>query len=103
MNNVTPRPRRGAFTGVAGSDGGVFVLSGVLSGPLPGLFEPPGALGFLLLGLTVAVVEPVLEFAVFSFGREVRNAPRTSSSCRLAETPTPKALRQTNPKIMTLI
>src|ERR1041385_602502 len=81
MNNVTPRPRRRALTGVEDSDGlgpgfdgpG---LTGVLSGGLFGLFEPVVDFGRRRLGL--AVVPPV--FAVLSFGRDVRNAPRTSSS-----------------------
>jgi len=59
--------------------------------------EPAGCLGRLLL---VFVAAP--ELAGFSFGRDVRNAPRTSSSCAGAATPITTAQRQTNPKNMTL-
>ena len=72
-------PRRGAFTGFEGS----LVVDGPEIAGFPGVFS---------VGLVVTVSElPVLvvfclvwsrqpEVAVFSFGREVRNAPRTSSS-----------------------
>jgi len=65
------------------------------------LLGPDGALGLRWLGL--AVVPLLLLLAGFSLGREVRNAPRTSPSCAIAATATPKAHRQTSPKTMTLI
>src|ERR1051326_814673 len=104
MNNVTPRPRRRALTGVEDSDGlgpgfdgpG---LTGVLSGGLFGLFEPVVDFGRRRLGL--AVVPPV--FAGLSFGRDVRNAPRTSSSLTGgAGIPITTAPRKTSPKTITL-
>jgi len=69
-----------------------FLSVGLLSGV-------GAAFGRLLLGLVA-----VPEFAGLSFGREVRNAPRTSSlSCRAgAATPAITAQRQTNAKTMTL-
>jgi hypothetical protein len=80
---------RRALTDVDGDEVGVDPdgpgLFGVLSTGLFGLFEPvlvepvllepPVDLGFRLLGLAV-----VPELAGLSLGREVRNAPRTSSS-----------------------
>src|SRR5688572_33436221 len=84
MNNVSPKPMRDALTGFSGVDVGVGVsvwtgvlaVAGVLSGDLPGLFETAAGLGRLLFGF---VAGP--ELAGFCFGRDVRNAPRTSSSC----------------------
>jgi hypothetical protein len=106
MNNVTPRPMRRALTGVtgAGVGSGFFgVLSGLLECPDPVLpepllpdpvlpdpfepelpepepvpvppLEPPPSIGFLRLVFGV-----VLVLGGLFFGREVRNAPRTSSS-----------------------
>src|SRR6185295_18049148 len=101
--NVNPMPMRGAFTGF---DGPVEVddpevsgcFPGCFSGVFSGLFEIGGCFGRLLLGLAV-----VPEVADFSLGREVRNAPRTSSSCITgAAIPITTAQRQTNPKTMTL-
>src|SRR5215216_4849991 len=103
MNNVSPRPRRGALTGFEGPDvvdDDPEVVSGfpvVFSGGLPGLFGPTVVLGRLWLGLVAA---PLL--AGFSFGREVMKAPRTSSSCAVAAIPIAKPQRQTNAKTMTL-
>src|SRR5687768_9888220 len=111
MNNVSPKPMRGALTGFNGVDvatgvsvlvvAGVSVLTGVgvLSRDLPGLFETAAALGRLLFGF---VAGP--ELAGFCFGRDVRNAPRTSScSCgRGAAVPMTIAHRQTNPNNITL-
>jgi hypothetical protein len=98
---------RGAFTGFKGVEwvedaAGVSVLAGVLagvlSGDLPGLFETAAALGRRLVGLVA-----VPELAGFSFGRDVRNAPRTSSSCaRETAVPMTMAHRQTNPNTITL-
>jgi hypothetical protein len=97
---------RRALTGVAGSDGvdGFFPeLSGfseVLSVGLFGVLElPPPDFGRRRLGFAAT-----LEGVVFSFGRDVRNAPRTSSSsCTIgAATPITKAQTQTNPKTITL-
>jgi hypothetical protein len=102
MNNVSPMPRRGAFTGVAGSDGvddgfEVSGFPGVLSGGLPGLFGP----GLVLVRLRLGLVVPVL--VGLTLGREVRKAPRTSSSCTTgAAIPITTAQRQTRPKTMKL-
>jgi hypothetical protein len=103
MNNVSPIPRRDAFTGVTGSDGlddepEVSGFPGVFSGGLPGLLGPTVDLVRLRLGL--AAVVPV--FDGFSLGREVRKAPRTSSSCAVAAIPNATSQRQTNAKTMTL-
>src|ERR1700752_1431642 len=104
MNNVTPSPMRRALTGVTGSGGIGFLpelsgFTGVLSGGLFGVFEPPPDLYLLRLGFADAS-----DVAGFSFGREVRNAPRTSpSSCTIgAATPITKAQTQTNPRTITL-
>jgi len=110
MNNVSPKPMRGALTGFRGVEAvegvedaaGVSVLAGVLaevlSGDLPGLFETAAALGRRLFGLVA-----VPELAGFSLGRDVRNAPRTSSSCtKGAAVPMTIAHRQTNPNTITL-
>src|SRR5215510_4556354 len=101
MNKVSPTPRRCAFTGVAGSDGvddGPDVPGfSVFSGGLPGLFGPGVVLVRLRLGLAAVPV-----FAGFSLGREVRKAPRTSSSCAVAAIPIATPQRQTNAKTMTL-
>src|ERR1051325_6680913 len=101
MNNVSPRPRRGAFTGVEGSEGvddgpGVFCFSGVFSG-LAGLLWPTVVFCRLWLGLLAVPV-----FAGFTLGREVMNAPRTSSSCAVTAIPIAKLQKQTNAKTMTL-
>src|SRR6185369_3668747 len=107
MNSVTPSPMRRALTGVAGSDGeGAGLcpecsgLLGVLSVGLFGVVEPP-PLDFGCLRLGFAAESEVV---VFSLGREVRKAPRTSSSsCTSgAATPITKAQTQTNPKTITL-
>jgi hypothetical protein len=107
MNNVSPKPIRGALTGFNGVDvatgvsvwTGVLAGVGVLSGDLPGLFETAAVLGRLLFGF---VAGP--ELAGFCFGRDVRNAPRTSScSCGSgAAVPMTIAQRQTNPNTITL-
>src|ERR1043165_2619648 len=73
MNNVTPKPRRRALTGVDDSDGVGVGFDGpdfpvVLSG---GLF------GFGRLRLVLVDVPP--ELTGLSLGRDVINAPRTSS------------------------
>src|SRR5215213_6488638 len=108
---------RRALTGVDGEedvDPDGPGLTGVLSAGLPGrlgaglldpallelgLVEPPLGCGRRLLGLEV-----LLELAGFSLGREVRNAPRTSSSsCTSgAAVPITRAQTQTNPKTITL-
>src|SRR5215207_465912 len=69
----------------------------VFSGGLPGLFGPGVVLVRLRLGLADV---PVL--AGFSLGREVKKAPRTSSSCAVAAIPIATPQRQTNAKTMTL-
>jgi hypothetical protein len=101
INNVNPIPRRGAFTGVAGSDGlddGPEVPGfSVFSGGLPGLFGPGAVLVRLRLGLAAVPV-----FAGFALGRVVRKAPRTSSSCVVAAIPIATPQKQTNAKTMTL-
>jgi hypothetical protein len=105
MNKVTPSPMRRALTGVAESDGGAGLCpecSGLMGGLSEGLFEevePPLDFGRLWLGFAVEA-----EVTVFSLGRDVRNAPRTSSSsCVMgAATPITKAQTQTNPKTITL-
>jgi|SRR5215216_3675698 len=103
MNNVSPRPRREALTGFEGSDvvdDGPEVVAGfpvVFSGGLPGLPGATDVFGRLRLGLLAAP-----ELAGFSFGREVRKAPRTSSSCAVAAIPKAAAQQQTNPKTMTV-
>ena len=88
------------FTGFEGSedttgpDGPGF--SGCFSG-LAGLFE------VTLFGRRLPGLLDEVEGVVFSFGRDVRNAPRTSSSCITgAAIPTTTAHKQTNPKIITL-
>jgi hypothetical protein len=98
---------RRAFTGVEGSDGVdvcpacgglVGVLSTVLSVDLL-VSLGPVVFGRRLL-LTFGVV---LEPAGLSFGREVMNAPRTSSSWTIgAVIPIASAQTQTNPRTMTL-
>jgi hypothetical protein len=76
----------------------VSCLAGVFSAGLLELFAVTLDFGRLLLGLVAAP-----ELAGFSFGRDVRNAPRTSSSCKTgAAIPMRNTLRQTNAKIMTL-
>jgi len=99
MNNVSPIPRRGAFTGVGGADGvddGFEVpgFTGVFSG---GFVGPGVVLGRLRLGFAAV---PVL--VGFTLGREVRKAPRTSSSCAEAAIPIATPQRQKNAKTMTL-
>src|SRR5205085_27927 len=59
-----------------------------------------GVTGFLGLRRFGFVAGP--KVAGLSFGRVVRNAPRTSSSCTGAAIPITTAHRQTNPKAMTL-
>jgi len=79
MNNVSPIPIRGAFTGFDGTLDealeGVTDFPESFSGAFP---ELPGVtlgdLGRLLFGFVAE-----LELAGFAFGREVKNAPRTSS------------------------
>jgi hypothetical protein len=85
---------RRALTGVAAEDGidvfpGVPVFAEVLSAVLSGTFEPElaeGLLGPAFLELPLGFgrrrlgLEVLLELAGLSLGREVRNAPRTSSS-----------------------
>jgi len=101
MNKVTPSPIRRALTGVEESDGldgcpGCPGFTGVLSVDLSEL----GPLGFGRRLFTFAVL---LEFAGLSFGRDVMNAPRTSSSCNAgAAIPITNAQTQTNPKTITL-
>src|ERR1044072_925898 len=105
MNNVTPSPMRRALTGVAGSDGGFGFFPefsgfpGVLSVGLFGVFEPLLDFGRRRLGFAATP-----DLVVFSLGREVRNAPRTSSSsCTIgAATPITKAQTHTIPKTITL-
>jgi hypothetical protein len=59
--------------------------------------------GSVDLGRRLLVFFAVPEVAGFSFGRDVRNAPRTSpSSCKGAANPITTAQRQTSPKAMTL-
>jgi len=105
MNKVKPIPIRAAFTGFEdsledgpdgpdGPDGFPVCFSGGFVVPL----EPPDCFGRLLLGLAA-----LPEVAGFSFGRVVKNAPRTSSSCIAgAALPITTAQRQTNPKAITL-
>jgi len=106
---------RGALTGVAGLEGVVVFpevsdFSGVLTAGLPGLellapgllepafVEPLVVFGRRLLGLAV-----LPEVAGLSFGRDVRNAPRTSSSWITgAAVPITSAQTQTSPKTITL-
>jgi hypothetical protein len=87
---------------VAGFDVTGFEVAGfvavVFSGDLLGLFGATFVFGRFLPGL---VAGP--EVFGFSFGRDVRKAPRTSSSCKAgAAVPRMNTLRQTNPKTMTL-
>src|SRR5687767_9061232 len=104
-NNVRPIPRRGTLTGF---ESPVFTVVPVVSfdpveAVAPSVVFSTGvfadvvvALGRFLLGLVDLV------FAFFSFGREVRNAPRTSSpSC--GGTATAKAAHmKTKPKRIAL-
>jgi hypothetical protein len=72
-------PRRGRFTGFEGS----LELDGAESPDFPVCFSgglPVLAGGMLCLGLLLLGFVAAPEFAGFSFGLEVRNAPRTSSS-----------------------
>jgi hypothetical protein len=107
MYNVIPKPMRRAFTGVTDPDGCDGLLSefpgltGVLSlsTGLFGFVVPPLDFGRLLLGFAEA-----LEPTVFSLGRDVRNAPRTSSSSWGIGDATAIANAQThtNPRTITL-
>jgi hypothetical protein len=98
-----PKPMRAALTGLTGSDGlfdgpGPVGLFGFFSGVLPGSFETL-ALGRLLLGLLA-----LDDAGALSFGRDVKNAPRTSpSSCGAgAAVPIATAHAQTVAKRRTL-
>jgi hypothetical protein len=85
VNNVNPNPIRAAFTGLTGTDFlsdafeplvGPLEVVGFFSGALSGSFVTV-AFGRRLLGLAV-----LPEDAGFCLGRDVKNAPRTSSwSC----------------------
>jgi hypothetical protein len=92
---------RGTFTGFEGSVEAV--APDELAPPVffsvgfPGLSEVAVCFGRFLVGL----VDP--EVAGFSFGLEVKNAPRTSSSWIVgAAMPMTTAHKQTNPKTITL-
>jgi len=83
MNNVSPRPIRAALTGFeelppdVDDDPEPPDCGGFFSGVLLVVPPPPPVDGFgrLLLGFVA-----VDEWAGLSFGREVKKAPRTSSS-----------------------
>src|SRR6202022_2752702 len=92
VNNVSPSPRRAALTlvGFESSDAGVGVVPfdfvevvvplgfvvpvEVFVTPFEVFVAPASGFGLLWFGLAVAFA-----LSVFSFGREVKNAPRTSS------------------------
>jgi len=72
-------PRRGRFTGLEGP----LELDGAESPDFPACFSgglPAFAGGVLCFGRLLLGFVAVPEFAGFSFGLEVRKAPRTSSS-----------------------
>src|ERR1051325_5705083 len=98
MNNVTPKPRRRALTGVDDSDG----VGVGFDGPALPVVLSGGLFGFGRLRLVLVDVPP--ELTGLSLGRDVINAPRTSSPSwnAGAAMPIPTAQRQTSPTTMTL-
>src|SRR5687768_500410 len=104
LNNVSPMPRRGTLTG-RGS--GVFAVVPVEAlesvEPLEAPLVFSGDLAGVAVGRGRFLGGLVVELdAGLSFGREVRNAPRTSSpSCNGTATPSAAQIK-TNPKRIAL-